>query len=95
MLLLSGGRHHTRNHTSTPTSTSTSTRTRMHTRSGPSKSDVSLWVSADGSGISWREYSLSYHHNLGVEQQLRRRDRPLLRARAGPDARRSPRRLPP
>ena len=29
-------------------------------------SDVSLWLSADGRGDSWQEYSLSYHHNTGV-----------------------------
>jgi hypothetical protein len=29
-------------------------------------SDVSLWLSADGRGESWEEYSLSYRHNLGA-----------------------------
>lgn len=31
-------------------------------------SDVLLWVSRDGIGQHWKEYSLSYHHNTGVER---------------------------
>lgn len=37
-------------------------------RVGGRTSDVLLWASTDGLGQSWEEYSLSYHHNLGVQR---------------------------
>lgn len=30
-------------------------------------SDVKLWISSDGLGEAWEEHSLSYQHNLGVD----------------------------
>jgi hypothetical protein len=34
-------------------------------------SDVLLWVSHDGLGVSWEPYSISYQHNLGVMRGAR------------------------
>ena len=37
-------------------------------RVGEHTSDVLLWVSTDGFGLSWQKFSLSWAHNTGVER---------------------------